>query len=141
MLAEARDCRPLLVSDPPVPALTGAPPPSDSGPDLHARSFPHRALNPGRQKTQKSYFYGKLRSDCKGPISGPHLNKSIKAYPSVGKKKGRVLLQPDVCFVFLFFLLLVSFFFFFVHIQLSRRMSGRLVPVSVHGELSAGKRS
>lgn len=103
--AEARDCRPLLVGDPPVPALTGAPPPSDSVPDLHARSFPHRALNPGRQKTQKSYFYGKLRSDCKGPISGLHLNKSIKAYPSVEKKKKKVesfSSQTSVLFFFVF---------------------------------------
>ncbi len=39
-----------------------------------------------REKETKSYFYGKLRSDC-GAISQVHLNKSIKAYPNTKEKK------------------------------------------------------
>lgn len=76
------------------------------GPDLHAHSFPNWALNPSkkrwgkkREKETKSYFYGKLRSDCRA-ISQVHLNKSIKAYPKMkGKKKGPSP-SPTVLFFF-----------------------------------------
>lgn len=51
-----------------------------------------------REKETKSYFYGKLRSDC-GAISQVHLNKSIKAYPNTkGKKKKAPTPSPTVPF-------------------------------------------
>lgn len=87
-------------------------------PDLHAHSFPNWALNPGkerwkkkREKETKSYFYGKLRSDC-GAISQVHLNKSIKAYPNTKGKKKLQLPLP--------------LFFFAVYIWQSKTVARRL---------------
>lgn len=81
------------------------------GPDLHAHSFPNWALNPGKEswkkkrgKETKSYFYGKLRSDC-GAISRVHLNKSIKAYPNMKRKKK----APNTLFHDSFFFLPFTF--------------------------------
>lgn len=55
-----------------------------------------------REKETKSYFYGKLRSDC-GAISQVHLNKSIKAYPNTkGKKKSSNSLSHHSFFPFTF---------------------------------------
>lgn len=50
-------------------------------------------LNKKRGTGTKSYFYGKLRSDC-GAISQVHLNKSIKAYPNMKKKDSNSPLSP-----------------------------------------------
>lgn len=47
----------------------------------------------GREKETKSYFYGKLRSDC-GAIFQVHLNKSIKAYPNTKGGRLRLPLPP-----------------------------------------------
>lgn len=81
------------------------------GPDLHAHSFPNWALNPGkerrggkkkkgREKETKSYFYGKLRSDC-GAIFQVHLNKSIKAYPNTKGGRLRLPLPPFLFAVYI----------------------------------------
>lgn len=44
-----------------------------------------------KEKETKSYFYGKLRSDC-GALSQVNLNKSIKAYPNIYKN---IMLFPN----------------------------------------------
>lgn len=58
----------------------------------HAR----RVEKKNREKETKSYFYGKLRSDC-GAISQVHLNKSIKAYPNMKK-----MLRPSLQLYFFY---------------------------------------
>lgn len=54
----------------------------------------------GREKETKSYFYGKLRSDC-GAIFQVHLNKSIKAYPNTKGGRLRLPLPPFLFAVYI----------------------------------------